>query len=110
MFALLLLVFTLSVKSFSKNFELDKGKQTSFVQKQLGSTKSFRINSISDDNQEDLSEVELDDLDIFIFGINLVSNSVLYVEKLKVSEAFQYFKATKLPLYVLFCKWKFHLS
>jgi hypothetical protein len=108
--AVFLLIFSVSAKDVSNNFQPEKGKQFSFVQKGSGETKIYRINSIPDEDQEDLSEVELDDLEFFAFDTFTISNAFLLVEKSEAFQFFQFSKITKLPLYALFCKWKFHLS
>jgi hypothetical protein len=108
--AIFLLIFSVSAKDVSNNFQPEKARKLSFVQKGSGETKVYRINSIPDEDQEDLSEVELDDLEFFTFDTFTISNSFLLVEKSEAFQFFQFSKITKLPLYALFCKWKFHLS
>ncbi|MCL9804678.1 hypothetical protein NAT51_04040 [Flavobacterium amniphilum] len=108
--AVFLLVFSVSAKDVSNKFQLEKGRTLSFVQKGTGETKVYRINSVPDEDQEDLSEVELDDIEFFTFDSYTLSSVVLYIEKSVAFPVFQFTKITKLPLYALFCKWKFHLS
>ncbi|RXR20534.1 hypothetical protein EQG63_00965 [Flavobacterium amnicola] len=108
--AVFLLIFSVSAKSVSNTFKLEKEKQFSFVQKQTGESKFYRINSVPAEDQEDLSEVDSDNLEFFTFEQFSASNVFSSAEKPEVFSVFQFTKITKLPLYALFCKWKFHLN
>lgn len=107
--AALLLVFNMSGKGFIGDTQPGKGKPFSFVHKVSVETKVYQINSIPDEIQEDLSEIELDDFEFLTFENFSIQGPALDMEETELSVVHQFHRITKLPLYALFCKWKFHL-
>lgn len=61
-------------------------------------------------NQFENNDSESDDLHHDFISFETVTTSASYVANVTISPKLKFTKAINLPLYDLYCKWKFHLS
>ncbi|WP_321539355.1 hypothetical protein [Flavobacterium piscinae] len=61
-------------------------------------------------NQFENNDSESDDLYHDFISFETVTTSTSYVANVTISPKLKFAKAINLPLYDLYCKWKFHLS
>lgn len=87
------------------------------VKKSIQASKNNQVDAQQDHliifnavNQLEKSDSESDEFHYDFISFKTVTNSASYVANVTISPKLKFAKAINLPLYDLFCKWKFHLS
>ncbi len=112
----LLLLFVFLYSGFVRSYVVTDFS-TLPVKKLIQAHKSTEVDAQQDHliifnavNQLEKNDSESDDLHHDLISFETVTTSASYVANDTISPKLKFAKAINLPLYDLFCKWKFHLS